>query len=224
VVSIRQLSVQKGINEEVMETEMNYQSLLDQIEAFVSAQLSAYCDRLAYHNLDHTHSVVENASRIAGYYQLSDADRFVVVAASWFHDLGYINGDPLGHEQRGASIFQEFTNRLFIADNLVEGVIGCILATTLPQKPANLLESIVCDADLYHFGTTEFTDKDALMLEETKRRSKTDIPAAKWVAGSMRLLQSHQFCTQYCQDELAGQKQENLAQLEARIGTGPETN
>ena len=197
---------------------MNYQSWLDQIEAFVSAQLSPYSERLAYHNLNHTRSVAANASHIAAHYQLSDADRFVVLSASWFHDLGYINGDPSGHEQRGTLIFKEFANALLIEDNLIAGVIGCILATTLPQKPVNLLESIVCDADLYHFGTTGFTQKDALMLEETQHRLKTDIPLINWLNGSLRLLQSHQFCTEYCRNELASQKQANIRELEARIG------
>lgn len=196
---------------------MRTASLLDQIEAFVSAQLSACDDELAYHNLNHTLSVVENASRIAKYYHLTDSERFVVLAASWFHDLGYINGDPAGHEQRGASIFRKFANSLFIEGDVIEYVVGCILATTLPQKPTNLLESIVCDADLHHFGTIEFTDKDALMQEETRRRLKMDIPAVTWLAGTAKLLRSHQFCTPYCQDKLAGQKQENLRQLEARM-------
>ena len=203
---------------------MKTASLLDQIESFVSAQLSAFGNELAYHNLNHTLSVVENASFIADYYQLTDLDRFVVVAASWFHDLGYMNGDASGHEQRGASIFREFAYSLFIEGDLIERVIGCILATTLPQKPANLLESIVCDADLYHFGTKAFSEKDALMLEEITRRLKTDIPVVSWLAGSLRLLQSHKFCTQYCQDELAGQKQANLRQLQARIGMAFESD
>ncbi|MEO6285443.1 MAG: HD domain-containing protein [Dyadobacter sp.] len=199
---------------------MKTASLLDLIEAFVSAQLSVCGDELIYHNLNHTLSVVGNASKIADYYELTDSERFVVLAASWFHDLGYISGDPAGHEQRGASIFHEFANSLFIEGDLIEHVTGCILATTLPQNPTNLLESIVCDADLYHFGTSEFAKKDALMREETSRRLKKDISAGSWLAGSAKLLRSHQFSTPYCQDKLAAQKQENLRQLEARIQAG----
>jgi hypothetical protein len=37
------------------------------------------------------------------------------------------------------------------------------------------------------------------------------------VCGCCCQLVSHQFCTPYCQDKLAAQKQENLRQLEARI-------
>ena len=203
---------------------MKTASLLDQIESFVSAQLSAFGNELAYHNLNHTLSVVENASFIADYYQLTDLDRFVVVAASWFHDLGYVNGDPAGHEQRGALIFRQFANSLFIESDLINRVIGCILATTLPQKPTNLWESIVCDADLYHFGTIEFAEKDLLMLEETRRRLKTDIPAGSWLSGSAKLLRSHQFCTPYCQGKLAVQKQENLRQLEVHMNATSEAD
>jgi predicted metal-dependent HD superfamily phosphohydrolase len=191
--------------------------LLDQIEAFVSAQLAICGEELIYHNLNHTLSVVENASRLADHHQLTAYERFVVVAASWFHDLGYVNGEPAGHEQRGALIFREFANSLFIESDLIERIMGCIMATMLPQKPTNLLESIVCDADLYHFGTIDFAEKDLLMFKETSRRLKTDIPAIGWLSGSAKLLRSHQFCTPYCQDKLAAQKQENLRQLEARI-------
>lgn len=150
-------------------------------------------DQLAYHNLNHTLSVVENASKIADYYQLTDPDRFVILAASWFHDLGYINGDPLGHEQRGISILGKFAFSLLIEVDLIKRVTNCILATALPQKPANFLESIVCDADLYHFGTTEFAEKDALMLQETQHRMKMDIPLPTWLAGSVKLMRSHRF-------------------------------
>ncbi|WAC13422.1 HD domain-containing protein [Dyadobacter pollutisoli] len=203
---------------------MKTASLLDQIGAFVSAQLSACGDELAYHNLNHTLSVVENALQLADYYQLTDPDRFVVLAASWFHDLGYMNGGPAGHEQRGALIFHQFASSLAIEGDLIARVMGCILATTLPQRPTNLLESIVCDADLYHFGTSEFAEKDALMREETSHRLATDIAALSWLAGSAKLLRSHQFCTPYCQGKLAGQKQENLLQLEARMKAASETN
>jgi HD superfamily phosphodiesterase len=106
-------------------TLMKTASLLDQIETFVSDQLSAHGEPLVYHNLNHTRSVVENASRMAAYYKLTDSDGFVVVAASWFHDLGYINGDPAGHEQRGTLIFREFANTLFVEGDLIERVIGC---------------------------------------------------------------------------------------------------
>ena len=203
---------------------MSTASLLGQIEAFVSGQLSGCNEQLAYHNLNHTLSVVENASQITDYYQLTDANRFVVLAASWFHDLAYVNGNPSGHEQRGVSIFHEFANNLLIEGDIIARVTNCILATALPQRPTNLLESIVCDADLYHFGTTEFAEKDALMLKETQHRVETGIAWPTWLAGSIKLLRSHQFCTPYCQDKLAGQKQENLRQLEARIQVTSEAN
>jgi predicted metal-dependent HD superfamily phosphohydrolase len=207
----------------MMETQINYQSLLDEAEAFVSVRLAGCEEQLVYHNLAHTRGVVNNASQIAAHYQLTETDRFVVLSASWFHDLGYINGAPAGHEQRGVSIFREFAQTRGIDNDLVEHVEGCVLATTLPQKPATLLEAIVCDADLYHFGTADFFEKDALMLRETQGRLKTkNMATSDWLAGTLKLLQSHQFCTLYCQQQLVGQKEENIRRLETRLQAFPE--
>ena len=44
-----------------------------------------------------------------------------------------------------------------------------IIATTMPQRPKNLVEKVVCDADLIHIGTKEFFRKNDLLKEEIER-------------------------------------------------------
>ena len=38
----------------------------------------------------------------------------------------------------------------------MESVLACIGATIMPQQPTNLLEEIICDADLYHLSLDEY--------------------------------------------------------------------
>jgi HD superfamily phosphodiesterase len=42
------------------------------------------------HNLEHTESVVAHAGEIAKAYQINEKDRFILIAAAWFYDIGHL--------------------------------------------------------------------------------------------------------------------------------------
>ncbi len=107
---------------------------------------------LSYHNRKHTESVAAYARQLAQHYQLNERDYFVVVASAWFHDLGYTM-DRANHEVNGAEAAGKFLAGHDVSATDIDAVKGCILATKIPQDPHNLLEEIVCDADLFHLGT-----------------------------------------------------------------------
>jgi hypothetical protein len=50
----------------------------------------------------------------------------------------------------------------------------------MPQSPANLLEDIVCDADLFHLGTDEFTERNKLMRQECETHFKACLSKQEW--------------------------------------------
>jgi HD superfamily phosphodiesterase len=83
--------------------------------------------RLVYHNLDHTAQVVENAVKIGNHYQLSDDDFFIVIAACWFHDIGYFY-DCNQHESKGISLAADFLKEKGINQEIIDKVGGCIRA------------------------------------------------------------------------------------------------
>jgi hypothetical protein len=45
-------------------------------------------------------------------------------------------------------------------------ICGMIMATRIPQSPANLLESILCDADLDYLGRDDFKKIGQTLFEE----------------------------------------------------------
>ena len=52
-----------------------------------------------------------------------------------------------------------------------------ILATKIPQTPKNLLEQIICDADLDYLGRPDYAENSQLLLQElllTKKINKTE--------------------------------------------------
>src|SRR5471030_3332665 len=127
---------------------MNYQQLLEKAHDHVSAYYKEHENKnLLYHNLKHTQNVVTAATEIANHYQLNDDDFFIVLAAVWFHDLGYMV-NPENHEEHGAAVAAAYFEKHHVDTGYIQLIKSCIMATKLPQSPSTLLEEIVCDADL----------------------------------------------------------------------------
>jgi predicted metal-dependent HD superfamily phosphohydrolase len=203
---------------------MDYNIILDQAQQYVRSFFSSHIDeRIVYHDSVHTEQVVEGARMIAQHYQLSERDFFVVVVAAWFHDTGYFKGGASGHEERGAEMAVAFLTGTGVDAGTIQAIRGCILATQIPQKPANLLEDIVCDADLFHFGTDRFGERNKLMRKEMEAFKDKKISKDDWRRSTIRLLETHRYHTDYCRLLLNERKQENLDKLREKEGP-PETN
>ncbi|NRF41875.1 Pycsar system effector family protein [Pedobacter foliorum] len=198
---------------------MQYRELLDLLRAHVASLFQSHEDeRFTYHNLHHTEQVVENVVRIANHYQLSDQDFFIVVAASWFHDMGYLF-DCSQHEIKGTSLANDFLSDKGVTPDIIEQVKGCIMATKMPQSPAGLLQEIVCDADLFHLGSDSFKERNRLMRKEAEAFIKHKIDKADWRIKTIALFKAHHYHTEFCQQLLNSKKALNLAELEHKLIT-----
>jgi len=119
------------------------------------------------------------------------------------------------HEERSAQLAREFlSSNAGVPESIIVHVEQCIIATKMPQRPCTLTEKILCDADLYHLGTDEFSRIDNLVKQETLLRGN-DIE--NWDASSLELLKNHKFHTAYCQQKLAKGKADNIALLAGLI-------
>lgn len=192
--------------------------IIEAAESYVAKQYQEHPHpNLVYHNLEHTKLVVAAAQQIAAHYRLGENELLVVLVACWFHDLGYLVGETKMHEEKGAEMAREFLNVQQIPENVQLQVAGCIMATKMPQNPQNLLEEIVCDADLFHLGTKDFKDRSRLLRQEMELTLGREIPGATWNAGSLRLQESHHYFTAYCKALLQQQKEENIARLKSKL-------
>lgn len=192
---------------------MNYLGVLDQVRAHVASLFHAKKDdKLIYHNLLHTEQVVKSVVKIANHYQLSDHDFFVVNAAAWFHDIGYLTSFE-HHEARGADAARQFLLERGAEPELTELVVNCILATKMPQHPVGLLEQIICDADLFHLGGDNFRERNKLMRREAEAFYGKDIDKNDWRLKTISLFEAHHYHTEYGQDLLGARKQLNLQEL-----------
>src|SRR5580692_839900 len=197
---------------------MDRKSILEQAAQYVRSFFSSHVnDKLVYHNLYHTEKVVDAVLTIARHYGLDDRDLFVVSMAAWFHDVGYLTGGARDHEQRGAAMAEAFLGGTGTEGPTIGAIKACILATKLPQNPTNLLENIVCDADLFHLGTDEFPSRNKLMRKEAEALQGRKIDKEEWRKSTIHLLESHHYHTEYCQLLLDEKKQENLKKQKMKM-------
>jgi predicted metal-dependent HD superfamily phosphohydrolase len=196
---------------------MKYSQLLELIRQEMTKFFKANSKNgLIYHTLHHTESVVTRAIEMGIFYKLGDREMFIITTAAWFHDTGYYNGGAIDHELRGADRAEQWLKDKEVEKEIIEAVRGCILATRIPQNPHNLLEQIVCDADLYHLGTDEFFEHNKEMRKEVEWRTGKKLDKSDWRKGTIALLETHHYHTDYSRNLLEGKKSKILAELKQK--------
>jgi len=193
---------------------MNYPALMQKVEDHVDLFFAEHTDtRLLYHNLYHTRDVAEAAKKIAAHYQLDERSWFIVYTAAWFHDTGYLVTNEATHERESAELAEKFLKTIPVNEEDIAEIKKCIMATEMPQQPVSLPEKIICDADLFYFGTTAFKEKTKLLKKEKEALKNIKIDGEEWREGNIKMLEAHTYHTDYCRLLLDKTKAENLAQI-----------
>jgi predicted metal-dependent HD superfamily phosphohydrolase len=199
---------------------MNYTTLLEDVKQYALHFFRMHDDKLfLYHNLDHTEAVVKAATQLAGHYHLNDRDFFVVLTAAWFHDMAYYTGPADGHERNAVGLMRAFLQERKVEESIIAEIEQCILATCLKNPPANLSlnAQIVKDADVFHWGTDDFVERNKLMRKEAETRLDKKISKQEWLRGTIRLLEAHEYKTDYARELLQTKKWENLEKLKQKL-------
>lgn len=169
-----------------------------------------------YHSLEHTKDVVNAAIEIAKGENLSNEGLEIVALAAWFHDLGYIEKTS-GHEEISAMFASNFLIDQNYEQAKIDKVVGCIMATKVPQHPKNHLEKIMCDADLNHLGRKTFIDRNNLFRSEFEHYFKRRLTESEWLIKSIEFVSQHNFFTDYAQKTFSDIQSENLALLQQQL-------
>ena len=195
--------------------------LLSNARAFVTDLFQNKVNKsIRFHNLEHTQGVALACEDMADYYQFSDEDRLALYIAAWFHDTGFSGGNAHGHEDVSIKLATNFLQENNADPQFVQKVISCIEATKMPQSPKTLIEQVLCDADLAHLGTNEFTIKNKQLREELIGFSKQDISKKEWRKMNITFLENHTYFTDYGRRKLQPVKEQNLEQLKEKEDDG----
>lgn len=195
---------------------MNFHQLLEEVKQYVLSYFEAHHDpELTYHNLKHSKEVVTTATRLANHYQLNDQDFFIVITAAWFHDTGYFT-DRANHELKSADLAGNFLKERQVEKNIIDQVKACIQATCMPQKPTGLLQEILCDADLFHLGTDDFTENSKRLRKELETVKHLNLDKQQWREKNIEFMEAHHYFTDYARLLLNDEKAKNLHKLKER--------
>lgn len=111
--------------------------------------------KLTFHGLHHTLDVAKSAKEIALMENIDGADILLLETAALYHDSGFTRTYE-NHEAAGCDIVREILPQFGYNKIQIRKICGMIMATRIPQSPTNLLEQILCDADLYYLGRSDF--------------------------------------------------------------------
>ncbi len=168
---------------------------------------------LVYHTLAHTREVVAAVHTLSQHYQLSQEQYGIVMTAAWFHDLGYLYGSAAKHEEQSADLARLYLLEQGIEESFIAQVQSCILATRMPQQPQNLLEEILCDADLSHLSSAEYKEKSKQLRQEVELLKGHNLSPADWRNANILFFQNHQYFTHHARTIYQAGKMANLDRL-----------
>lgn len=169
-----------------------------------------------YHNFSHTHDVVDTVEEIAEGTDLSKEDTELVMIAAWFHDIGFIETDN-GHEEKSKEIAERFLKDNLYPDEKIEKVKGCIEATKYPQQPKNILEFVLCDADLSGIASKKYFEKANFLRHEIELLQKKAVSDKEWYTSEITFLTNHKFHTQYAHLNFDKRKNEHVLELREKL-------
>jgi len=176
-----------------------------------------------YHNFKHTSEVVDAIKKIGNKSDLSEDDLEIVTLAGWFHDSGFTQKYE-NHEDVSIEIARNFLKENNYPEEKIEKVVNCINATRFPQAPKNLLEEIICDADLFHLGTKDYDDKSDLLRVEWEKTGNKEYSQLDWIKINIDFLLSHKFYTKYAKKNLEENKTDMLVKLQKKYRKKLEEN
>lgn len=169
-----------------------------------------------YHNITHTLEVVDVSTQIALAEGMTAEQIEIIKIAAWFHDIGHFVCCN-GHENQSSIYARKFLTKESYPIEKIEKVIGCIISTKIPQNPKNIMEEIICDADLHHLGLFDLEEKGEVLRLEFEKRGVRKFTDIEWLQTSLKFISSHQFFTKHAKNKYGPQKKINLQKLEHKL-------
>ena len=191
-----------------MQYEKVYNFLINKLETGLPSYLT-------YHNALHTKSVIDAAEHLAKEQNISGDDLLLLKTAALFHDAGFLQHHH-EHEEISCKIARKHLPEYDYTPEQIEIICRTIMATKLPQTPADQLGQLLCDADLYYLGGEQYTTNAEKLFKEFNKLGivKTQ---TEWELKQVEFLSAHHYFTQTAINERKAHKQNNLHELKLKL-------
>jgi class 3 adenylate cyclase/predicted metal-dependent HD superfamily phosphohydrolase len=170
---------------------------------------------LYYHGIHHTMDVIRAAEEIARSEGIDGEDLFLLKTAALFHDAGFVS-EYSKNEKIGAQIAREMLPQFGYTESQIDTVEKIIMATELPQSPTNLIESVMCDADLDYLGRDDFHEISDSLKRELLSYGKIS-GDRQWDQMQITFLENHKYFTATNQNRREPEKQKRIMEIKQRL-------
>jgi uncharacterized protein len=180
-----------------------------------SRQRKGLPKHLSYHSVGHIKDVYQSAERIAKGEGVTGEDLKLLLIAAMYHDCGFMVQSK-DHELISCNIARESLPAFGYTPHQIEKICGMIMATCVPQRPLNLLEQIICDADLDYLGRDDFfTIGNKLFAELQLYGIIRD--EKEWDQLQIRFLEKHSYFTKTAIETRKEMKDSHLKQHKEKL-------
>ena len=193
---------------------MNYKSAKTFILQKLERELT---NKLTYHGIHHTLDVLKITSELCAAENISRKNTTLLKTAALFHDSGFTETYS-NHEEKGCEIARLNLPRFDYSSKDIEKICGMVMATKIPQSPQNILEQIICDADLDYLGRDDFYSIGSTLFEEFKEYKIVNNEEA-WNKLQVGFIGSHHYFTKTTLVRREPQKQKYLQELKELVET-----
>ncbi len=169
-----------------------------------------------YHQYEHALEVSQRCFELWNKEWLDDETLEILVIAWLFHDIWFVIQYD-NNEYIWATLAKNYLKSILYPFEKIKAIELLIIATIYDNKPQNILESIIRDADTDNLWRDDFFDKWERLKNEIESIKKIKIFDPDWTHYSIKFLLEHHFSTKSEIAERQGKKNENLKKLEENL-------
>ncbi|UKN00540.1 hypothetical protein K6119_12435 [Paracrocinitomix mangrovi] len=193
---------------------INYMKAERHIMRILESQLSP---KLLYHSINHTIDVTKAVERLAIMEGITDEDLFLLKSAATYHDAGFI--EKYEHNEAvGMRLAREILPKYGYTDDQINIIDALIKSTEIPQSPTNLLEQIMCDADLDYLGRDDFHEIADLLRRELREHGKLNSDR-EWDKIQIKFLEAHTYFTKSAIKLRRAKKLKHIEEIKQKLET-----
>lgn len=170
---------------------------------------------LYYHNVKHTVDVVTEVELIGWTEDCSDEEILLLKTAGLFHDVGHtVTYD--GHEHEGTILARQMLPKYGYSQSQIDRICDIIMATKMPPQPKDLLQEIICDADLDYLGRSDMIPVSNTLYKELKEQNKIGT-LNDWNKLQVKFISVHQYFTKTARSLREVNKQIQIDRIKSLI-------
>jgi class 3 adenylate cyclase/HD superfamily phosphodiesterase len=173
-------------------------------------------DNLSYHSYQHILDVEASAITIAEMEGLKGEELILLRTAVILHDTGYAyeNEDNV---QYAILLAQKILPKYGYSSSEVKQVINMINASKFKAQPSNLIEEIICDANLDYLGREDYYEIADLLREELSLKGKK-MTEREWIERQIDYMENkHRYYTNTSKNIRMFGKQKRISELKLKL-------